>query len=270
MTAASSQITSVSFRGVQVLLLNSSDYPNATDTSEYAGVRIIGAKALTMNRVEWERLTATGDDKVLAQFMLPPQEGASGELRTGAFDITAEALLTGLTAKTVGEAKMLPAETDISELPEVCLVAWREAKSVASGDEGRAHYEGIIIPIAKLAPLGGEWGERAIEERRYAITPSVVSAYPWGESLVEGTDGCTEMQYVEISTEYIPRIVAFQADGTATEFSFGTEAVNTDKVAVYVDGTEQTTGITVAVGSVTFDSAPSDGSNIVVFMEVEA
>jgi hypothetical protein len=272
MSTASEQITAVAFRGVQILALNSYGVPAASGTSEYAGVRVIGAKALTVNRPERQRIVATGDDRVLAQFLLPPQDGVSGELRTGALDITAEEVMTGLTAKTVGEMKMLPAETDITDLPDLLLLGWREAKSVADGDEGRSHYEFILIPKAEISPMGGSFEEGNQENRSYSVTATVVGKWPWGETLVEGTDGCTEMQMAEGSSEYVPRISAFEGDGTATEFSLGTDAVNTDKMKVYTyDGstlTDVTSTVTLAVGSITFSSAPADGLYIIAVTEV--
>jgi hypothetical protein len=274
MSTASEKITAVAFRGVQILALNSYGVPAASGTSEYAGVKIVGAKALTVNRPERQRIVATGDDRVLAQFLLPPQDGVSGELRTGALDMGAEEVMTGLTAKTVGEMKVLPAETDVTDLPDLLVLAWREAKSVAAGDEGRSHYEFILIPKAELSPMGGSFEESNAENRSYSVTATVVGKWPWGEDLVEGTDGCTEMQMAEGASEYVPRISAFQGDGTATEFSLGINAVSTDKMKVYTyDGstgtlTDVTSTVTLAVGSITFSSAPADGLYIIAVTEV--
>lgn len=268
MTAASQQITAVSFRGVQILAADSNGYPTVESATEYAGIRIVGAKALTLNIPEWQRLTATGDDRVLAQFVLPSQEGVTGELRVGSFDMIAEALVTGINAKTVGEMKVLPFATEQADLPDFWLLGWREAKSVASGDAGRGHYEWVLLK-AKLTPLGGEWGERATEERRFMITAQVVSKWPWGEALVEGTDGCAEMQLAFGSAEYVPRLSAFEGTGSATVFSLvGKTAISTDKMPTYNNGAIVSSGLTKAVDSLTFSVAPASGDKIVLFTEV--
>lgn len=267
MAEASQQVTSISFRGVQMLAADANGYPTVESATEYAGIRIIGAKALTLNIPEWPRITNTGDDDVLAQFVLPAQEGVSGELRVGAMDMIAEAQATGLTIKTVAEAQMLPFATDKLSLPDQWLVGWREAKSVASGDEGRAHYEFVILK-AKLAPLAGEWGERASGERRFSITAQVVGKWPWGEALTDAVEGCTKMQLYFGASEYIPRLSAFEGDGTTTEFTITRTSVSTDKQAVYDDGSEAT-GVTKAVGSLTYAVAPADGTKIVLWSEVE-
>lgn len=276
MTTASSQITSVSFRGVQFLALNTLGIPAASSVSEYAGVRVVGAKALTITRPEWQRITATGDDRILAQFILPPQEGTSGQLRVGAFDMIAEALISGLTVKTVGELKLLPAATDRRTLTNILVLGWREAKSVALNDEGRAHYEFVLIPSAELTPMGGEWGERATEERMYALIANVVGKWPWGEDLDEETDGHEEMQLAEGSCEYIPRISAFAGDGAQLTFAFGVDAVSTDKVSVWLyDGTTATditeaAYLTIAEDGLTFTDTnePDEGEYLIVIMEV--
>lgn len=279
MTAASQQIAGISFRGVQVLALNSLGVPDATAKTEYAGLRIIGAKALTINRPEWENVYATGDDRVLASFTLPPTEGASGELRVGAFDMTAEALLGDISIKSAGERKLLPFGTDVVALPQVCLLGWREAKSVASGDEGRAHYEFVLIPRATLTPRGGTFAERAVTERTLGVLCHKTGAYPWGETLAALTDGHTEMEGAEGTSEYVPRLCAFKGDGTELVFTFGVQAVSTAKIKVY-----QVTGagvfsditssgdLTIAVDKLTFGvgKAPTSGDFIIVMMEVAA
>lgn len=268
MTTASVQITAVSFRGFQLLVSDSVGYPmgSSPSTTEYAGIRVIGAKSLTLNIPEWQRLTATGDDRVLAQFVLPAQEGVSGELRVGAMDMTAESLISGINIKTEAEAQLLPFATDQTDLTDVWIMGWREAKSVADGDEGRLHYEFVILK-AKLTPLAGEWGERSTEERRYAVTAQVVGAWPTGEALSQVTDGCTEMQLYFGSSEYIPRLSSFQADGIEVEFLITRDSVSTDKQAIYEDGAEAA-GVTKAVDSITYAVAPSDGAKIVLWSEV--
>ncbi|MGC9395391.1 MAG: hypothetical protein ACP5J4_11105 [Anaerolineae bacterium] len=268
MTAASQQITGVSFRGVQILALDDTGYPVVDATTEYAGLRVIGAKALTLDRPEWETLHATGDDVILSTFRLPPTEAESGELRIGALDMTAEALLTGVPVATQGEGKWLPSGMNIASLPRVCLLAWREAKSVASGDVDRPHYQAVLIPSATLSPMGGSFEERSVGERTMRVAVNIVSAWPWGTALVAATDGGTTVQSADGSFEYVPRLCSFVGDGTVVEFTFGREAVSTDKIVVYVDGVETTSGITVAVDSLTFSTAPADGAKIVVMMEV--
>ncbi len=279
MTAASQQIAGISFRGVQILALNDLGVPAATAKTEYAGLRIVGAKALTINRPEWDNVYATGDDRVLAAFALPPTEGASGELRVGAFDMTAEALLGDITIKSAGERKLLPFGTDVVALPQVCLLGWREAKSVASGDEGRSHYEFILIPRATLTPRGGPFDERAVGERTMGVLCHKTNAYPWGEELTTSTDGHTEMEGVEGTSEYVPRLCAFKGDGTELTFTFGVEAVSIAKIKVYqvtsagvFSDITSSGDLTVAVDELTFDvgKAPANGDFIIVMMEVAA
>lgn len=279
MANASQQVAGVSFRGVQILALDANGLPAAVDKNEYAGLRIVGAKALTLNRPEWENLYATGDDRVLASFTLPPTEGVSGELRLGAFDMTAEALLNGVTIKDDGGERMfLPFGVDVMPLPQVCLLGWREAKSVAAGDAGRPHYECVLIPRATLTPRGGSYDERAVGERTLGILAHSTAKYPWGEALSAETDGHTVMEGAEFTAEYVPRICAFVGDGATLTFPFSVDMVDTDKVKVYQvtasvwsDITEATT-LTIAVDDLTFSAgnAPADGAVLIVVGEVAA
>lgn len=276
MTAASSQITGMGFRGVQVLALNSLGIPAATTTTEYSGLRVVGAKALTVTRPEWQKIYGTGDDEVLATFHVPPQEAISGELRTGAFDMTAEALLSGIPVTTQGEGKWLPAGVNKKTLPPVCLLGWREAKSVATDDGSRAHYEAVLIPSATLEMAGGNFEERAAGERSMRVACNIVSRWPWGKALTSTDEGGTKMQVADGIFEYIPRLCAFKGDGTVLTFTFTREAVSVDKIKVfkydgttYTDITEDAT-LTVAVDDLTFSSgnAPSASTYLIVVMEV--
>jgi len=268
MTTAAVQITAVSFRGVQILAVDANGYPTVESAVEYSGLRIMGAKSLTLNIPDWQRLTATGDDRVLAQFVLPAQEGVTGELRVGDFDMTAEALVSGINVKTVGEMKTLPMATEQADLPDMWLLGWREAKSVVSGDAGRGHYEWVLLRV-KLTPLAGEWGERSVEERRYMVTAQVTSKWPWGEALVLNTDGCEAMQLAYGSSEYVPRLSAFEGDNTTTVFALvGKTAISTDKMPTYKDGVIVSSGLTKAIGSLTFSAAPAAGVKVVLFTEV--
>ncbi len=277
MSQASEQLAAISFRGVQVLALTEAGLPAATGTTEYAGLRVTGAKALTLERPEWETLYATGDDTVLAAFRLPPQETERGELRVGAFDMTAEALVSGAKVVAQGEGNWLPSGLNRTTLPRVCLLAWREAKSVAAGDADRPHYQAVLIPSATLSPMGGSFDERAVGDRSLRVACNVVSKWPWGKALAEEDEGGTTLQSADGAFEYVPRLCAFKGDGTAVEFTFGVEAVHTDKVSVYqvtalgvfTDITESAT-LTIATTKLTFDTAPADGTLIIVVMEVAA
>lgn len=277
MTAASQQIAGISFRGVQVLALNSLGIPAATSTTEYAGLRIVGAKALTINRPEWQNVYATGDDVILATFRLPPQEAETGELRVGALDMFAEALITGIPVTTQGEGKWLPSGVNLTELPKCCLLAWRDAESVASGDADRAHYQAALIPSATLAPGGGSFEERNVGERVMRVANNIVSKWPWGKTLALADEGGTTMQSADGSFEYIPRIVAFKGDGTDLLFTFTRDAVSTAKMKVYqvtsagvYSDITSDANLTKAVGSLTWGSghAIANGDFVIVVYEV--
>ena len=60
---------------------------------------------------------------------------------------------------------------------------------------------------------------------------------------------------------------SFVGDGTKTTFALIVKAIDTSDMAVYVNGTLVTTGITKTVNAVTFNTAPTNGSNIRVLYQ---
>lgn len=265
-------VTPVGLEYVQLLLLNDNGSPAASGTSEYAGLRVSGAKAFSLNLPEPEIVRQTGDNKVFTSFVLPPAENATAELNTGKMNLTVDALLTDVDVVALGDMQMLAYATDKQgEEPFVCLLAYSLAHNTDpdSADFNEDVYRYYLIPRAQVIPRLAPAEERAVSDHMYTVDIKRVTKYPWELAFVLGTDGCTEAEIIAGVSPARPRLVAFLGDGTETEFSFGKNARATDNIHVYVDGVLQSTGITLAVGNVTFDTAPTSGKRIVVFYDTE-
>jgi len=267
MGVASESQLPVGLRHVRVFELNAAGRPAASDSTPYAGLEIKGPKAFSLSVPAPRKITHYGADRVLATDWLPPNEGASGELRASVHDLAIHALLSGVEVGTIGEAKEVGhATSQQGKEPQVGLLLYQQSVDLVSGAQ---QYHAIIMPRVKCLPQPAGMGENP-EDRIYQIAPAVVSKRLWGTPLSAVTDGITDAQYFEYACEGEPRVVAFKGDGVEDEFSFEAAypAKATGKVAVFVNGTAQTTGVTVAETMITFTTAPENDADIVVFYEV--
>lgn len=273
MTAPNTIRSGVGFRHVQVLAMNASGYPNATDTSEYAGVRITGARTLTINDPEPQQIVYLGDDRPLALDVLPPTEPITGELATSKIDDTVHAVLTDDLSTTVGEAKLMGVGTDNrGEENQVIMLAYRQTVDTdpTSGNFGSRRWEFRLFPKTFVIPREGGFSETP-EEKMYTVRPQYVKKYPWGVTFDNSTEGFEQAQGFRGISEYKPRLVGFQGDNAETDFVFDTDypAQSTDKIAVWVNGTLVTADITKATTGVQWTTAPTTDAAIVIFYEYE-
>jgi len=272
MTALSNEIRSgVGFRHVQLFALAADGYPNATDTSEYAGLRISGARALTINDPEPQQISHLGDDRVFALDVLPPTEALSGELVVGKVnDVVAQVIGDDL-AVSVGEAQILGIGTDNrGDENQVALLAYRQTLDTDpdSTTFGSRRWEFRLFP--KTFVIERESGfQSAPEEKMYTIRPQFVTKHLWGTAFAVGTEGFEQAQGFRGISEYKPRLASFLGDSAETDFAFDTDfpAQSTDKIAVWVSGVLTTASITKATTGVQWTTAPITDAEIVIFYE---
>jgi len=102
------------------------------------------------------------------------------------------------------------------------------------------------------------------------LSPTMSSKYPWGLAMTTNADGCLAAFFQKGNSQYPMWWANFKGDNSVTEFSFSAnyQAVSTSKMAVYVNGTLQTSGITKATDKITFTAAPANDANIAVVYEV--
>lgn len=263
---------SVGLRHVQILAVAADGYPAASSTAAYEGVTITGAKALTLNDPEPRQIIHEGDDNILQLDVLPATEPISGELRVGKTNDVVDAVLTDDASITVGQAQLFGVGTDNKgDENQVFVLAYRQSLEADpdGGTYGARRYDFRLMK-AFLIPRDGNMDGNA-EERIYTLRPQFATKHPWGVSYAAGTEGFTRAQMVRGISQYKPKLVAFQGDAATTTFTLPTaySAVNTDKIAVWVDGALTTTGITKATNSITWTTAPTTDANIVVFYEHE-
>lgn len=263
----------VGFRHVQVFALDSSDYPKAPDTTAYEGLQISGAKALTIDDPEPRDIVHLGDDGVFQRDILPPDTPLGGELRVGKVNDNVDSLLADDLSFDIGEAKFFGIATDTrGDENQVGILAYRQTLDTdpSSGSFGRRRWESRLFPKAYV--IRRETGfEDTPEERPYSLRPLFVTKHLWGESFTSGVEGFTRSQGVRIVSEFKPKIVAWQSDGSNVTYAFpsSSPAQATGKVVLWDAGVKQTQGFTTMTTQVIFSSAPTSANIIVAFYEIE-
>lgn len=271
MAAPGTTRSGVGLRHVQILALESDGYPLSTDTTAYTGVTISGARALTIDDPEPQRIVHAGDDRIFAADTLPPTEAISGELRTGKVNDAVDAVLTDDASITIGEMKLFGFGTDNrGNENQVCLLAYRQTvdSNPSSANYGARRWEFRLVPRTYIIPRESGLDENP-EERMYTVNPQFVTQYPWGVSFASGTEGFTQAQGLRGVSEYKPKLSAWKGDNATVTFAFDSDypAASTDKIEVWVDGSAVTPS-TVTTTNFTLSTTPSTDGEVVAFYEV--
>ena len=271
MAAPGTTRSGVGFRHVQILALGTDSHPAATDTSEYSGVQISGARSLTINDPEPQQIVHAGDDRVFALDVLPPTEPITGELTVGKVNDAVDAILSDDLSFTIGESKFFPFGSDNrGDESQVAVLCYRQTLDTdpSSGNFGSRRWEFRLFPKCfVIAREGGLTPDP--EERMYTIRPQYITTHLWGTALSTSTEGTEQVQGFRGVAEYKPKLVSFLADNTETDFLFPTAypSVNTDKISVWVDGVLTTENITLATTGVQWTTAPTTDANLDIYYE---
>lgn len=271
MSAPSGIRSGVGFRNAVLFALNAAGLPAATASTPYEGVRITGNKVLTITEPEPRRIPYTGDDGIFGLDVLPPNEILTAELHTGKVNDELDALVGGIKKFTVGEMALLGINTDKKGYePQVGMIAYRQAQDTdpESATFGARSWEFRVFPKVQIISRESGFADTP-DERVYTLVPAYVTSHLWGAAFTEAAEGFTRSQMIRGNAWGKPKIVAWLGDATEDEFLFPTDAQASAaaKVAVFVNGTIQTTGITVATTGVTFTAPPAAAAVIVAVYE---
>lgn len=275
MTAPAVIRSGAGLRAIQVLALNSDGYPDADSTVAYEGVTVSGAVSLTLDDPEPQQIVHRGDDRVFALDTLPPTDPISGELTVRKTNDTADAILTDDKSITVGEAMFFGAGTDNrGDENQVCVLAYQQTENTdpSSSDFGKRYWGSRLLPKAYVIPREVGLEEDTGTERAYTVRPLFIKKYPWGTEFSTSTEGFEQAQLLRGITEYKPKIVAYQGDNSTAAYTFPSDypAASTDKITIWIDGTECTTATEATDGfTLAHATEATTGAIIVVFYEHE-
>jgi hypothetical protein len=256
------------------LAIGADGYIAATATEAYEGRRVAGARTVGLSPPSPRNITHVGDDQVFQLDVLPPNTALTGTLTVGKIDDTLDEMLTDQTAFQIGEANMFGVATNKQgDEKDVVLLIFYQTRDTDPGSSnmGERLWEGLLFPKARLVPQPPPPNANAPVDQVYNVVPNYVSAHAWGTAFVEGTEGFTRAQAIRMVTKYKPKLVSFKGDNSCTDFLFPTDyqSADTNKVAVFIDGVEQTQDMTVLLTGVTFATAPITDANIDVLYEYD-
>jgi hypothetical protein len=278
MSAPANAVFPVGMKHVRVYALNSFGYPAATAASAvvYEGLQIVGAKAFELSIPDARRISHTGDDRVLAQDILPRQEPSSGTLRTATNPHSVYAAMSSTLKAVIGEASLIGYATDEQgDEPALGLLMYQQAKEQTTGSRVWRSYQmpsvqAIINPTGMTAEA---------PEFTYNLLPTAVGHHLFGKAFAAGVEGFLEAEIVESLTYNVPHVVAWLGDNVVTKLLFhaSRQAVSTAKIhGIY--SMHQTTGVvtditataTKETDGVTPLTKPAAGELVMCFYEYAA
>lgn len=249
--------------------LNAYGRPKGTGLTAYTGLSVYATQVFTMNIPEPRRVPHSGNDRLLLTQIFPSKESITAELQVGAEDHDIIALLSGLSLVNIIEAQMMPLATQKQgKEPNVGMFL----SQAALGQSGLQRYHTYAIPSTKAVPRAPGAQENP-EPYRYSLSPNPVLAYLWGPDIVDDASQATESAVQSLFSEGELGIAAFIADGVEDQFLFPTDApaFDVNKIAVYTASgstvTPVTVDITKATTGVTFDYAPANLTEVILFYQ---
>jgi hypothetical protein len=275
MAATSGKMYPVGLRHARVYLLDANGVPDATSTTVYEGFEMTGAKAYELTIPDARRIVHVGDDRVLAQDVLPRQEVSSGTLRVARMDYDVYEALTSTHDATIGEAKVIGYGTSKQgNEPSIAALLYQQAKDAVTGVR---RWRAYILPSSQAIINPASLNENA-PDFAISLLPSAVQKHVWGVAFTEGVEGFTSAEMLESMTEGIPHIVSWKADGAATDFLFHASRPATATAKIHVittvaaDGTvtDVTSTATKAVDKITIAGPLTSGTKVVAFYEYAA
>ena len=275
-------VVSASFRSTRIYPTNADLFPvprGVTGTDAYPGYEIIGSRGLTIQIPEARRIVHSGDDRVLAVTLLPPEDPVTGELTTASMDLEADSILTGLPgAQALLDGMHAPRATDLlGNEPVIWFKTCSQATDVdrlgTTTGAGR-WWNRFFLGRALARGPRMEYGT-AIESS-YSVVANPTRRYPWGQLVDPSIVGYREYTILEIITQYPLRMDVAIWDGADATFTLTRAAVPDgdayDKVRVFVNGTAYTNTqytVNAARTEVTFTAGniPPNGAIVVVVYE---
>lgn len=257
--------------------------PSAGDQDGSAMYRLTGIKDFPFQPTQADRPTQLGDGGALVRFVNKSPELPEGVLTVGARDLTFTALLETLVARDVAGGTFLGRNPKNPTFRDIGWVVQSPAKSLDSGSENAAHWEGIMVYKTNGAARGrNSFNTNSLPDYNYDIVGNRATQFPWGVSFTALLDGDTEFVFSEFTWPYRFMMQRFTGDGIETDFNLAHTLAedSVDNLALYINGTPATwvTGVPGAgefgadasTGVISLGTAPASNGIVVCLYGVTA
>jgi hypothetical protein len=237
-------------------------------------IRITGIKTASPTVPEPEVVQVTGDDTLLGEFDFDSLTQRSFTIEVAVQDLATEALLLGTNVETVGEIKL--GALDILNAAELnaCLIIQSRAKKQDTGSVGQSGWNGVIIPIATVKPLGRDtFAERGPAVFRYFVTPQLAGNNPWGVTILDANAGTTGLRYRPFTAENPITMHAHTGNGSLQSWTLDYAPISVAKTGLFggrnvIAVSSVTTSAPYAVTTVA--TAPIGGRPLITVYEFSA
>jgi hypothetical protein len=197
-------------------------------------IRITGIKTASPTVPEPEVVQVTGDDTLLGEFDFDSLTQRSFTIEVAVQDLEAEALLQGTNVETVGEIKLGALDILNSAELNACLIIQSRAKKQDAGAVGQKGWNGVIIPIATVKPLGRDtFAERGPAVFRYFVTPQIASNNPWGVTILDVNAGTTGLRYRPFTAENPVTMHAHTGNAALQSWTLNYQPISVVKTALF-------------------------------------
>lgn len=280
MTVPASVVMGAGLRAVRLYELDTASQllKPGTMAVPYGGVHLQGAHVLNINDPEPRRITHLGEDRPLGLTILPATEFVSGELRSAKRNLTVDALVSGTAVVETGEIPLFGIGTDRRGYEsQVCVLAYSVSQDADedSAAAGQQLWDILILPKAKIIQRQGNRDDNAIE-MPYTLSPFPTTKYPWGMSFSMSVEKYKTAAALSGVTVGLPLFLSAIGDNTTAKLTFptGTVAIDDVKVAVFVNGVQNSASVDFDVAtdlqSLTFVTAsiPATTDIVNVVMEI--
>lgn len=278
MAAPDGNIVAVGLKHMRIYQLTAAGFPNATAASGavYEGIQIQGAQSYEITTPDARRISFKGDDRVLAQDVLPRQEPSTGTLKFAVDNHDAYAVLSSTKAATIGEASVIGYGTsEQGSEPVIAVLGFQQAKDLTTGTR---QWRGVIVPSTQ-AIINAPSMTDAEMQYTVSLLPSAAGHHLWGPDFTIADDGFTAAEVIETVTVNVPHVVAWLGDNVVTKFVFHADRQAAAVAKVHhvahvaaSDGavTDLTTTATKEVDGITPAVKPAAGDLVICFYEYAA
>lgn len=234
-------------------------------------LKLVGIQEAQVGIVEGDTEDVPGDDGIIAQFLFAPNELPKFVANFGARDLTQDALFQSTLVEQLGQINIGVYQPNNPVYPDGCLIIQGEAKSKDSGSDGTKAWEGFIIPVVNVQPLGREtFSGRTAAVNRLKMVTQLASKKPWGVTItdaVNGTDGAPILPFTSDNPINMHRYTGTGAGGQSVVLD--ETPVSLARIVIHSNTAllTATTDYTLSNKTITFVTNPAAGAKVIVLYE---